>query len=143
MPTLGPALTNVLSDHLRGSPSDRGFWQDLDHWDRIQLSEAIVAAKSGTRSEVRICSYDTQWPYVFARIEQELRAQVGPLVVAIEQVGSTAVPGLAGPKAVRQKVGDAVRDESHERWHKSPRPYLQDIAYCFVCLCVLCDLSLL
>ncbi|MBV8275128.1 MAG: GrpB family protein [Verrucomicrobia bacterium] len=95
MPILGPALTNILSDHLSGKPIDRGSWQNLHDRDRIQLSEAIVAARSGTGNEVRICSYDTQWPYMFARIEQELRSQVGALAVAIEHVGSTAVPGLA------------------------------------------------
>jgi GrpB-like predicted nucleotidyltransferase (UPF0157 family) len=99
MDSLGPALTNILCDHLSGKPIERGLWQDLDDTDRIQLSEAIVAGRSGTGDEVRICSYDPQWPYGFARIAQEIRAQVGGLVVSIEHVGSTAVPGLP-PKPI-------------------------------------------
>jgi GrpB-like predicted nucleotidyltransferase (UPF0157 family) len=95
MDSLGPALTNILSDHLSGKPIECGLWQNLDDRDRLQLSEAIVAGRSGTGDEVRICSYDPQWPHVFARIAQEVRAQVGGLVVSIEHVGSTAVPGLA------------------------------------------------
>jgi len=95
MDSLGPALINILSDHLSGKPIERGLWQNLDDRDRLQLSEAIVAGRSGTGNEVRIFSYDTQWPYEFARIAQEVRAQVGGLVVSIEHVGSTAVPGLA------------------------------------------------
>jgi GrpB-like predicted nucleotidyltransferase (UPF0157 family) len=95
METLSPALTSILSEHLRGRPIDRNLWQNLDKRARTRLSEAIVAAKRKTPAEVRVCDYDTQWPYLFSRIEGELRGQLGALVLAIDHVGSTSVPGLA------------------------------------------------
>jgi GrpB-like predicted nucleotidyltransferase (UPF0157 family) len=95
MDTLSPALTSILTEHLTGKPIGRSLWQNLDDRTRIDLSDAIVAAKSKTVSEVRISNYDAQWPYLFSRIEGELREQLGALVLAIEHVGSTSVPGLA------------------------------------------------
>ena len=104
MEILGPALTSILSDHLSGKPIDRCVWQKLDNRDRVRLSEAIVAGKPATRNAVRICSYDIQWPYFFARIADELRAQLGELVLAIEHVGSTAVPGLSAKPIIDIEV---------------------------------------
>jgi GrpB-like predicted nucleotidyltransferase (UPF0157 family) len=95
MDTLGPALTSILTEHLAGKPIGRSLWQNLDDRTRTCLSDAIVAAKSKTPAKVRVCDYDTQWPYLFSRIEGELREQLGALVLAIEHVGSTSVPGLA------------------------------------------------
>jgi GrpB-like predicted nucleotidyltransferase (UPF0157 family) len=104
METLRPALTPILSGYLSGNPIDRGVWQNLDDGDRMQLSEAIVAGKLATLNEVRICSYDTQWPHLFARIADELRAQLGALALAIEHVGSTAVPGLSAKPIIDIEV---------------------------------------
>jgi GrpB-like predicted nucleotidyltransferase (UPF0157 family) len=44
---------------------------------------------------VLIVPYDPNWPIMFERLRGCLSAAVGDLAVAIEQVGSTAVPGLA------------------------------------------------
>src|ERR1700758_4245944 len=104
MDTLGPPLTSILRKHLSGKPIDRSFWQKLDDSTRIRLSEAIVAVKSKTALEVRISNYDTQWPYLFSCIEHELRKQLGALVLAIEHVGSTAVPGLAAKPIIDIEV---------------------------------------
>ena len=104
METLGPSLTGTLMEHLRGKPIDRRIWQKLDVSTRIRLSDAIVAVKSKTALEVRISNYDTQWPYLFSCIEHELRQQLGALVLAIEHVGSTAVPGLAAKPIIDIEV---------------------------------------
>lgn len=45
---------------------------------------------------LRLLPYDPAWPAQFAAEAARLRAAVGPLVTAIEHVGSTAVPGLGG-----------------------------------------------
>ena len=42
-----------------------------------------------------IVDYDPAWPLEFERIRDRAAAAVGGLAVAIEHVGSTAVPGLA------------------------------------------------
>ena len=104
MDTLGPPLTSTLMEYLSGRPIDRSLWQKLDDSTRIRLSDAIVAVKLKTALEVRISNYDSQWPYLFSCIEHELREQLGALVLAIEHVGSTAVPGLAAKPIIDIEV---------------------------------------
>jgi hypothetical protein len=53
------------------------------------LQEAILA------NPVVIADYDPRWPATFQQLRHRLAATLGPLTVAIEHVGSTAVPGLA------------------------------------------------
>lgn len=48
---------------------------------------------------IPLVPYDAAWPIAFALLEREVRGIVGPAIVAIDHVGSTAVPGLcAKPK---------------------------------------------
>jgi GrpB-like predicted nucleotidyltransferase (UPF0157 family) len=51
------------------------------------LQEAILA------NPVVIVDYDPSWPAAFQQLRDRLAATLGPLAVAIEHVGSTAVPG--------------------------------------------------
>jgi GrpB-like predicted nucleotidyltransferase (UPF0157 family) len=53
------------------------------------LQEAILG------NPVVIVDYDPSWPATFEELRDRLAATLGPLAVAIEHVGSTAVPGLA------------------------------------------------
>jgi GrpB-like predicted nucleotidyltransferase (UPF0157 family) len=39
--------------------------------------------------------YDPQWPRTFESLRSRISAALGPMAVAIEHIGSTAVPGLA------------------------------------------------
>ena len=39
--------------------------------------------------------YDTSWPDAFSKLAASVNAALGSLVVTIEHIGSTAVPGLA------------------------------------------------
>ena len=41
-----------------------------------------------------IAPYDENWPFEFERIKRELGSALGDCALAIEHVGSTAVPGL-------------------------------------------------
>ena len=45
---------------------------------------------------LRLVPYDHAWPVRFAREAARVRAAVGARALAVEHVGSTAVPGLAG-----------------------------------------------
>ncbi len=45
---------------------------------------------------LRLVPYDPAWPVRFATEAESVRAVLGDVVIAIEHVGSTAVPGLAG-----------------------------------------------
>jgi GrpB-like predicted nucleotidyltransferase (UPF0157 family) len=42
-----------------------------------------------------VSGYDPAWPAMFEQERRSLHTALGPLVVTIEHVGSTAVPGLA------------------------------------------------
>ena len=44
--------------------------------------------------EIVIVEYDPGWPSEFARLRDRAQAALGDLAIAIEHVGSTAVPGL-------------------------------------------------
>ncbi len=48
---------------------------------------------------LRLALYDPGWPGRFAAEAEQLRAGIGSRALAIEHVGSTAVPGLAGKPA--------------------------------------------
>lgn len=49
---------------------------------------------------VVIVDYDPAWPEVFAALRDRVTAALGDLAVAVEHVGSTAVPGLAAKPIV-------------------------------------------
>ena len=43
---------------------------------------------------VRVVAYDPAWPHRFEALRRRIQAGVGDIALAIEHVGSTAVPGL-------------------------------------------------
>ncbi|MGW7574938.1 GrpB family protein [Streptomyces sp. NPDC054765] len=49
---------------------------------------------------MQIVEYDPRWPMIFARLSVVLHDGLGPLVLRIEHVGSTAVPGLPAKPVV-------------------------------------------
>ena len=56
---------------------------------------------------LEVVDYDPRWPEQF-KAERRIVAQaLGPLAVAIEHVGSTAVPGLAAKPVIDVQVGGA------------------------------------
>jgi GrpB-like predicted nucleotidyltransferase (UPF0157 family) len=67
------------------------------------LLEAILA------NPVVIADYDPSWPFVFAQLRGRLAATLSPFAVAIEHVGSTAVPGLAAKPIIDLDVVIADR----------------------------------
>jgi GrpB-like predicted nucleotidyltransferase (UPF0157 family) len=44
---------------------------------------------------VLIQAYDPAWPHTFSKLAARVKTALGSLVVTIEHIGSTAVPGLA------------------------------------------------
>lgn len=47
-----------------------------------------------------VADYDEEWPRIFEELSSVVRRAVGDIAVAIEHVGSTAVPGLAAKPVV-------------------------------------------
>ena len=50
--------------------------------------------------EVVIAAYDPSWPEVFAGEAKAIRQALGNVLVGIEHVGSTAIPGLASKPVI-------------------------------------------
>jgi GrpB-like predicted nucleotidyltransferase (UPF0157 family) len=62
-----------------------------------------------------IAAYDPAWTSLFAQERAKLAALLGPLVLAIEHVGSTAVPGLAAKPIIDLMVGVRSLTEARHR----------------------------
>jgi GrpB-like predicted nucleotidyltransferase (UPF0157 family) len=62
--------------------------------------------------QVRLVDSDSAWPRAFERLAAELRTALGELAVAVEHVGSTAVPGLVAKPIPDLVVGLAPATDS-------------------------------
>jgi len=56
---------------------------------------------------VRLVAYNPLWPQAFAEEAVRLKRGLGPLVLAIEHYGSTAVPGLRAKPILDLQIGVA------------------------------------
>lgn len=54
---------------------------------------------------VKVVDYDPNWPLIFEREKARILGVIGKKVVAIEHVGSTAVPGLGAKPIIDIMVG--------------------------------------
>ncbi len=61
---------------------------------------------------VAIVEYDASWPGRYQSLAHEVRATLGDVVLDIEHVGSTAVPGLAAKAVI--DIDLTVADPRHE-----------------------------
>ena len=61
-----------------------------------------------------VVDYDPAWPATFARLRERVVEALGPLALAVEHVGSTAVPGLAAKPIVDLDVVIAHRSDLPE-----------------------------
>jgi GrpB-like predicted nucleotidyltransferase (UPF0157 family) len=78
--------------------------------------EEIAAANVGELKEhnapIALSPYDDEWPLLFAREEERIRAALGGQVVALEHTGSTSVPGLSAKPIIDMTL--VVLDSSDE-----------------------------
>jgi GrpB-like predicted nucleotidyltransferase (UPF0157 family) len=58
------------------------------------LGKVTIGGPEPLSGWIEICAYDPNWPGVFTREAERIRAVLGDRVVRLEHVGSTAVPGL-------------------------------------------------
>jgi GrpB-like predicted nucleotidyltransferase (UPF0157 family) len=65
-------------------------------------------------ARVVVVDYDPAWPATFRRVRERVAAALGPLALAVEHVGSTAVPGLAAKPIVDLDVVIADRGDLPE-----------------------------
>jgi GrpB-like predicted nucleotidyltransferase (UPF0157 family) len=71
----------------------------------------VVSEICGPADPVEIVAYDPRWRAAFEEAAEELRSALLPWLVALEHIGSTAVPGLAAKPVIDIQVG--VRSLAH------------------------------
>jgi NAD-dependent deacetylase len=80
-----------------------------------EVLHAVLAHLRPPREPVVIADYDPEWPRLFSEEAARILQALGDLVVELEHVGSTAVPGLAGKPVIDISVGFRALDlgDSH------------------------------
>ena len=66
---------------------------DVAAYDR-ELAEVTIGGPRPLAGPVGIHDYDPDWPRLYEREKERIRAALGHRVIRIEHVGSTSVPGL-------------------------------------------------
>jgi GrpB-like predicted nucleotidyltransferase (UPF0157 family) len=79
----------------------------------LSCSEIAVERYGGGVIVVR--DYDPAWPAMFDKERTRLLGAIGPMVLTIEHVGSTAVPGLAAKPLIDLLVGVRSLTEARPR----------------------------
>jgi GrpB-like predicted nucleotidyltransferase (UPF0157 family) len=92
-----------------------------------QIEAISVAGAELLNGPVELCEYDDEWPLRFDREAARIRSALGASVIALEHVGSTAVPGLAAKPIIdiHLVVADSAREELYA-------PRLEEIGYALV-----------
>jgi GrpB-like predicted nucleotidyltransferase (UPF0157 family) len=91
--------------------------QDEDPDQLPPLSEEEIRARTIGEPQVlsgpiRIVEYDANWPQLFQREAERIRAALGTRALRIEHTGSTSVPGLPAKPVI--DIALAVKDSGDE-----------------------------
>jgi GrpB-like predicted nucleotidyltransferase (UPF0157 family) len=71
---------------------------------KVMASERDTRERYGA-GRIQILDYDPAWTAMFERERARVQGALGPIVVTVEHVGSTAVPGLAAKPIIDLLVG--------------------------------------
>ena len=74
------------------------LWRPFELADLDEVAKVRVGGQPPRTIEV--VPYDARWPSEFGRLSTKIRAALGQRVLALEHVGSTAVPGLAAKPVI-------------------------------------------
>src|ERR671939_1867703 len=91
----------------------------------VTLSPASIMA--GVAKRVVIVAYDPRWPEVYEQEKAAILGAIGPRLVAIEHIGSTAVPGLGAKPIIDVMAGLSKLADA-----EACIPLLQAAGYAFV-----------
>ena len=65
-----------------------------------ELRAAWVREPPRLTGRIRVVDYDPEWPRLYRREAERIRAVLGERVVGLEHIGSTSVPGLAAKPVI-------------------------------------------
>jgi GrpB-like predicted nucleotidyltransferase (UPF0157 family) len=69
-------------------------WRETQHLTEGQLQSISVGQRDTRRSAIELVPNDPAWAGHFARLSRDIRSALGSRLIAVEHVGSTAIPGL-------------------------------------------------
>lgn len=75
----------------------------------VRISLEVLRTSRG-RQQIVVQDYDPRWPEIYEQDRTAIARALGPMVQAIEHVGSTAVPGLAAKPIIDIIVGVSAGD---------------------------------
>ncbi len=94
----------------------------------MRSDEEIAAARIGPpdilNSTIYLAPYDAEWPRLFERESERIRATLGARILLLEHAGSTSVPGLSAKPII--DIVLAVADSADEPAYV---PLMEDAAY--------------
>jgi GrpB-like predicted nucleotidyltransferase (UPF0157 family) len=93
-----------------------------------QIRTYTIGALKSLSSRILIVDYDPQWPELFAREADRIRAALGCRALRIEHTGSTSVPGLVAKPIIDMLL--VVSDSANEEMYV---PALEATGY-FLCI---------
>jgi GrpB-like predicted nucleotidyltransferase (UPF0157 family) len=88
------------------------------------LREITIGEPTRIDGAIALADYNPDWPGIFARLANHIRASLGAGALSLEHVGSTAVPGLAAKPII--DINLVVADSSDEQAYVPP---LEQIGY--------------
>jgi GrpB-like predicted nucleotidyltransferase (UPF0157 family)/chloramphenicol 3-O-phosphotransferase len=77
-----------------------GLWLDTSDQAPEETVDEILARTASVSHPVVVSDYDPAWPAVFRQIAEPVERALREIAVAVEHVGSTAVPGLAAKPVI-------------------------------------------
>jgi GrpB-like predicted nucleotidyltransferase (UPF0157 family) len=101
----------TTADDSTTTPSEPGA-TDRDATTEQQLRAIHVMPLVPLNSQIHLAEYDPEWPRLYAREAERIRAALGERVRLLEHAGSTAVPGLAAKPRI--DIILAVADSADE-----------------------------
>ena len=96
-------------DTAEHDPAQQAFFEAVVNMARIRSSRATTrgSGHAGGTRRVELADPDPDWPARFAQEEARIRRALGDLVVRVDHVGSTAVPGLPAKPVIDVQVSVA------------------------------------
>jgi GrpB-like predicted nucleotidyltransferase (UPF0157 family) len=89
-----------------------------------EIAAYTIGELKPLNDSIVLVEYDQTWPALFEREAKRIRGALGEVVVRLEHVGSTSVPGLAAKPRIDMVL--AVRDSGDEPSYALP---LQAVGY--------------
>ena len=83
-----------------------------------QLLAVTVGSRQPLNSTIYLAPYDSAWPAVFTHLKEQLQEALGEVILLLEHVGSTSVPGLSAKPIIDMVM--AVADSRDEPSYVKP-----------------------